>query len=141
MSFGQDEEGNWGYKPSGADTVIPFNNINKITAPFTFKSNYTNVQTRYEIDAPDGKYINTVSFTVEQPGTYKSKANFVLQLSDGSYLHRFESSNNWPVPNHTYNYTVDIPSTYILLIINRTEEQTAPSTVKGVMEVTFKNSI
>ena len=24
LSFGQDEEGNWGYKPSGADTVIPF---------------------------------------------------------------------------------------------------------------------
>ena len=24
ISFTQDEEGNWGYKPSGADTVIPF---------------------------------------------------------------------------------------------------------------------
>ena len=24
LSFTQDEEGNWGYKPSGADTVIPF---------------------------------------------------------------------------------------------------------------------
>ena len=26
MSFGQDTEGNWGYIPSGADTVIPFKN-------------------------------------------------------------------------------------------------------------------
>ena len=24
LSFAQDAEGNWGYKPSGADTVIPF---------------------------------------------------------------------------------------------------------------------
>lgn len=24
LSFGQDAEGNWGYKPSGADAVIPF---------------------------------------------------------------------------------------------------------------------
>ena len=24
LSFGQDTEGNWGYKPSGADAVIPF---------------------------------------------------------------------------------------------------------------------
>ena len=24
LAFSQDEEGNWGYKPSGADTVIPF---------------------------------------------------------------------------------------------------------------------
>lgn len=25
LTFAQDEEGNWGYKPSGADTVLPFN--------------------------------------------------------------------------------------------------------------------
>ena len=28
LSFAQDEEGNWGYIPSGADTVIPFNGFN-----------------------------------------------------------------------------------------------------------------
>lgn len=27
LSFGQDAEGNWGYKPSGADAVIPFSNL------------------------------------------------------------------------------------------------------------------
>ena len=27
LSFGQDAEGNWGYKPEGADAVIPFRNI------------------------------------------------------------------------------------------------------------------
>lgn len=30
LKFVQDEEGNWGYIPSGADTVIPFNNFNNI---------------------------------------------------------------------------------------------------------------
>ena len=27
LSFGQDAEGNWGYQPSGADAVIPFNGL------------------------------------------------------------------------------------------------------------------
>lgn len=27
LSFGQDAEGNWGYKPEGADAVIPFKSI------------------------------------------------------------------------------------------------------------------
>lgn len=30
LSFGQDAEGNWGYKPEGADAVIPFKNIEYI---------------------------------------------------------------------------------------------------------------
>lgn len=30
LSFAQDAEGNWGYKPSGADTVIPFKSGNAI---------------------------------------------------------------------------------------------------------------
>ena len=139
--FGYTEDGLPGYKKEGADTVYPFNGINKITTPFTFESNFADVQTRYEIDAPDGKCIDTVSFMVEQPGTYKSGANFVLQLSDGSYLHRFESSSNWPVANYTYEYTAEVPSTHVLLIINRTTEQSSPSTIKGTMTVTFKNSV
>lgn len=31
LSFGQDAEGNWGYKPSGADAVIPFKKIKSQT--------------------------------------------------------------------------------------------------------------
>ena len=34
LSFGQDAEGNWGYKPSGADAVIPFNNPKKFFSLF-----------------------------------------------------------------------------------------------------------
>lgn len=30
LVFSQDEEGNWGYKPSGADTVVPFKSIPSI---------------------------------------------------------------------------------------------------------------
>ena len=26
LSFGQDDDGNWGYKAGGADTVVPFKN-------------------------------------------------------------------------------------------------------------------
>lgn len=67
LSFGQDEEGNWGYIPSGADAVIPFSSI-----PTPFESSYAlgaaNFLTSYahvysEIKIPVGKASKTFSIT------------------------------------------------------------------------------
>ena len=138
LSFGQDAEGNWGYIPSGADTVIPFNNVTEITCPFIFTCGGVNAQTRHIINAPEGKIIDTISFVVTEVGNYASGANYILQLSDGSYLNRFESSNNWPAANHVYKYTPEIASTSLTLIINRVPSQTSPITTSGSITVSFK---
>ena len=39
LSFGQDEEGNWGYIPSGADAVIPFRGDWELILKITFGAN------------------------------------------------------------------------------------------------------
>lgn len=39
LSFGQDAEGNWGYKAPGADTVVPFNNVEFAHISYPFSEN------------------------------------------------------------------------------------------------------
>lgn len=45
LTFGQDEEGNWGYKIGGADTVHPFNSNNFVTGEATWE-NINNQETK-----------------------------------------------------------------------------------------------
>lgn len=42
LSFGQDADGNWGYKAGGADTVVPFKNSKFVTGGFNFAGNNGN---------------------------------------------------------------------------------------------------
>lgn len=69
MTFAQNEEGDWGYIPSGADAVIPFSSI-----PMPFESSYAlgaaNFLTSYahvysEIKIPVGKASKTFSITAK----------------------------------------------------------------------------
>lgn len=39
LTFGQDDDGNWGYKIGGADPVVPFKNSKFVTGGFKFLGN------------------------------------------------------------------------------------------------------
>lgn len=56
LSFGQDAEGNWGYKPSGADAVIPFRNIIVRASTSYLTSEYEgHVRVRIRVSVYDGE--------------------------------------------------------------------------------------
>lgn len=61
LKFSQDEEGNWGYIPSGADTVIPFKNLDNfgITQLFSYGS------------TAGGQTLTTKTISVKDINNYK----------------------------------------------------------------------
>jgi hypothetical protein len=50
LSFGQDAEGNWGYKPSGADSVIPFKSSSNVRLVYKSTEANTYVEVSLYID-------------------------------------------------------------------------------------------
>ena len=113
LSFGQDEEGNWGYIPGGADAVIPFSSI-----PMPFESSYAlgaaNFLTSYahvysEIKIPVGKASKTFSITAR---TNMFDAAVVLTLTgeDG----KVQTAN--PTNSSEQSLSLDISaSSYVTL--------------------------
>ena len=63
LSFGQDAEGNWGYKPSGADAVIPFKGDWELVLKITFGAAANN---------GGGTYTNDAAATDTPHGWYSS---------------------------------------------------------------------
>lgn len=66
LSFAQDAEGNWGYKPSGADTVIPFKSLSASKILFTSGVNFkvtNNTDVYLDFKVAKGTYIVCASGT------------------------------------------------------------------------------
>ena len=83
LNFAQDAEGNWGYIPSGADTVIPFKSGNfTISFKINLKdNNYIPYEGGYRLDASNSG-ICTISYN---NGNLSITGNSV-SCSNGDYL-------------------------------------------------------
>lgn len=70
LSFGQDADGNWGYKTGGADTVIPFkadpdfDYEHGISIPYVVAAGNPNVLHYYTMTAEDAAYSYLALFAV-----------------------------------------------------------------------------
>lgn len=70
LSFGQDADGNWGYKAGGADTVIPFKGDpdfdyeHNISIPYVVAAGNPNVLHYYTMTAEDAAYSYLALFAV-----------------------------------------------------------------------------
>ena len=70
LSFGQDADGNWGYKTGGADTVIPFKGYpdfdyeHGISIPYVVAAGNPNVLQYYTMTAEDAAYSYLALFAV-----------------------------------------------------------------------------
>lgn len=70
LSFGQDADGNWGYKTGGADTVIPFKGYpdfdyeHGISIPYVVAAGNPNVLHYYTMTAEDAAYSYLALFAV-----------------------------------------------------------------------------
>ena len=70
LSFGQDADGNWGYKTGGADTVIPFKGDpdfdyeHGISIPYVVAAGNPNVLHYYTMTAEDAAYSYLALFAV-----------------------------------------------------------------------------
>ena len=70
LSFGQDADGNWGYKTGGADTVIPFkadpdfDYEHGISIPYVVAAGNPNVLYYYTMTAEDAAYSYLALFAV-----------------------------------------------------------------------------
>ena len=102
LSFGQDAEGNWGYKPSGADAVIPFRGDWELVLKITFGAAANNA---------GGTYTNDDAATDTPVGWYSSM-NSTVRCVDGQITitgkcacaGRFSNQNN--VAGYISNITV-----------------------------------
>lgn len=82
LTFAQDTKGNWGYKPKGADTVIPFKKGEE----------YVEVSKTFRIDCENGDEINvefvfpeltSIAGVVSVSGISKySSANYHVRIND-----------------------------------------------------------
>lgn len=102
LSFGQDAEGNWGYKPSGADAVIPFKGDWELVLKITFGAAANN---------GGGTYTNDAAATDTPHGWYSSM-NSTIRCVNGEITitgkcacaGRFSNQNN--VAGYISNITV-----------------------------------
>ena len=78
LSFGQDADGNWGYKAGGADTVPPFKGDpdfdyeHGISIPYVVAAGNPNVLHYYTMTAEDAAYSYLALFAVTLVAWYRS---------------------------------------------------------------------
>ena len=97
LSFGQDADGNWGYKAGGADTVIPFKGDpdfdyeHNISIPYVVAAGNPNVLHYYTMTAEDAAYSYLALFAVTAGGVVSielsgvSGPSIVCNKPGGSY--------------------------------------------------------
>lgn len=97
LSFGQDADGNWGYKIGGADTVIPFKGEldfdyeHNISIPYIVAAGNPNVLHYYTMTERDAEYSYLALFVVTSASVVSielsgvSGPSFVCNKPGGSY--------------------------------------------------------
>ena len=97
LSFGQDADGNWGYKTGGADTVIPFKCYpdfdyeHNISIPYIVAAGNPNVLHYYTMTEKDAEYSYLALFAVTAGSVVSielsgaSGPSFVCNKPGGSY--------------------------------------------------------
>lgn len=97
LSFGQDADGNWGYKTGGADTVIPFKGYpdfdyeHNISIPYIVAAGNPNVLHYYTMTEKDAEYSYLALFAVTAGSVVSielsgaSGPSFVCNKPGGSY--------------------------------------------------------
>ena len=90
LSFGQTAEGKWGYKPEGADAVIPFSG-KEVFCASTFSSS-----SRATLIKADGSVKNDIGVTTYQGETMVASVGLrsgqyyytdITAVSDGDYVY------------------------------------------------------
>lgn len=76
LSFGQDTDGNWGYKIGGADPVIPFSSISSLSLLF---------ETGYNISVSGNP--NVLSFSAPKTGQFFMLVHVSGRTSDNRHDH------------------------------------------------------
>ena len=97
LSFGQDDDGNWGYKAGGADTVVPFKGEpdfdyeHNISIPYIVVAGNPNVLHYYTMTEKDAEYSYLALFAVTAGSVVSielsgaSGPSFVCNKPGGSY--------------------------------------------------------
>lgn len=97
LSFGQDADGNWGYKIGGADTVVPFKGEpdfdyeHNISIPYIVVAGNPNVLHYYTMTEKDAEYSYLALFAVTAGSVVSielsgaSGPSFVCNKPGGSY--------------------------------------------------------
>ena len=97
LSFGQDDDGNWGYKAGGADTVVPFKGEpdfdyeHNISIPYIVVAGNPNVLHYYTMTEKDAEYSYMALFAVTAGSVVSielsgaSGPSFVCNKPGGSY--------------------------------------------------------
>ena len=86
LSFGQDADGNWGYKAGGADTVTPFKGDpdfdyeHGISIPYVVAAGNPNVLHYYTMTAEDAAYSYLALFAVTAGSVVSNLAGLVAHL-------------------------------------------------------------
>lgn len=80
LSFGQDAEGNWGYKTGGADTVVPFKSISFLKMIFETGYNFSTMSNP-----------NILTFTAPETGTFFLLIHVSGRTNDSRHDHSFGS--------------------------------------------------
>lgn len=73
LTFSQDAEGNWGYRPSGADAVVPFN-----------KKDPTEVRLTLQADGASNKAANSTTLGIDLTGYSTLKVTYVFTPEGGA---------------------------------------------------------
>lgn len=94
LSFAQDTKGNWGYIPSGADTVIPFKNMKDIAADAIID----NITVSNGAWNSTGTGQTTATYTVPSNGILKIKCTDTYQRTANQNV--AHSNTQWRVVTH-----------------------------------------
>ena len=72
LTFGQDEDGNWGYKIGGADTVIPFSSFNTIEGKFIIDFPIQGDGFSFYIDKPKNRNFKSLKIQFDKAQTWNN---------------------------------------------------------------------
>lgn len=101
LKFAQDSEGNWGYIPSGADTVIPFSSGLKVSDIWQYTETSSNYNTTHNINTDDmSKYSSIILSSSWNWSEYSNTSEVkVIPMSE------FKNGQTYRVDNY-YNGSI-----------------------------------
>ena len=87
MTFDQDEDGNWGYRVGGADTVIPFKNISSVPELIASSIESHTARTFDVSSRPLHSKYTTDNFYLVAKGLGYGRSSELNNILDKSYDH------------------------------------------------------
>lgn len=115
LTFGQDEDGNWGYKIGGADTVIPFSSFNTIEGKFIIDFPIQGDGFSFYIDKPKNRNFKSLKIQFDKAQTWNNPLIRIKEIINDEEVDKQVYWRNHDIGTEAETLNIDNMATAIII--------------------------